>query len=80
MSEGSVVGLIKDPFSFGWQQKCFKPIQVLLDILMFNSGLGNLLDGRCERLEPVAIIWELLLRSHGLENSCIEKLRLILHS
>lgn len=60
-------GLIKDPFSFGWQQDCLSQVQVLL-------------DERCEDPEPVAIIWELLLRSHGLENSCIEKLHLIIHS
>ncbi len=26
----------------------FKPSEVVLDIFTFNSGLGNLLDERCE--------------------------------
>ncbi len=69
----------KRPIQLWLAAGLFKPSQVLLDILTFNSGSGNL-DERCEGPEPMAIIWELLLRSHGLENSCVEKLHLILHS
>lgn len=44
----------KRPIQFWLAAQPFKLTQVLLDILTFNSGLGNLLDERCEGLRPLS--------------------------